>query len=365
MRRKLCFGLLLVCSIIFGLSLSVSSDVNAASQQWTSNWAIKDGSGWAGSTAGNFVAISGGFQSTEIRYNNANSLSIASGKVVTFSATFISLFDYASSGINSPLQMSCPQFIADVTTLDCEISSSVDVSGGQHFIIYTWTYSGYMYGSWDQTTARFSTFIRNNTSGGMRIYSTGLTVNIGDSESTPTVQAIRSFNQDVSSYIGSVISSNNSNFNNLESVIQSFNTDFNNYRTNTFNQLNSISTNVTNIWNYLQDKQDEEEEDRDNVEQQSSDINSDSSDSASDAQQQGTTLLGAFSAFVTALTSASPSNCVLDMDLGNLDLGNVDFCTLSPPQPVPTIASIFLILFCVPLSIATAKKVINLFRSFQ
>lgn len=106
-------------------------------------------------------------------------------------------------------------------------------------------------------------------------------------------------------------------------------------------------------------------EDRDNLESQSSDTDSAADSSSEDAESTGTTLLGAFSAFVTALTSASPSNCVLDMDLGNLDLGNVDFCTLSPPQPIPTIASIFLILFCVPLSIATAKKVINLFRSFQ
>lgn len=108
-----------------------------------------------------------------------------------------------------------------------------------------------------------------------------------------------------------------------------------------------------------------DDEDRSNLESQSSDTDSASESSSQDAENTGTTLLGAFSAFVTALTSASPSNCNLDMDLGNLDLGVVNLCQLSPPQPIPTIASIFLILFCVPLSIATARKVINLFRSFQ
>lgn len=108
-----------------------------------------------------------------------------------------------------------------------------------------------------------------------------------------------------------------------------------------------------------------DDEDRDNIEQQSSTASSDSDSSAQDAEQTGTTLLGAFSAFVNALTNASPSNCVLDMDLGNLDMGNVDLCQLSPPAGFQAIASVFMILFCVPLSIATARKLISLFRSFQ
>lgn len=106
-------------------------------------------------------------------------------------------------------------------------------------------------------------------------------------------------------------------------------------------------------------------EDRDNLQTQSSQTDSDAESSASDAESTGTTLLGAFTSFVNALTNASPSNCNLDMDLGNLDLGVVNLCQLSLPQPLPTIASIMLILFCVPLSISTARKVISLFRSFQ
>lgn len=108
-----------------------------------------------------------------------------------------------------------------------------------------------------------------------------------------------------------------------------------------------------------------DEEDRNNIESQSSDIDSDSQSSSEDAENTGTTLLGAFSGFISALTNTNPSNCVIDMDLGNLDMGNVDFCTLSPPAGFSALASVFMILFCVPLSIATARKVISLFRSFQ
>lgn len=108
----------------------------------------------------------------------------------------------------------------------------------------------------------------------------------------------------------------------------------------------------------------QEQNDRDDLTDQQQDISDDADDSAQQAETAGTTLLGAFSSFVGALTNASPTNCVIDMDMGNLDLGEVDLCQLSPPQPIPTIASIMLIAFCVPLSLATATKMINLFRSF-
>lgn len=119
------------------------------------------------------------------------------------------------------------------------------------------------------------------------------------------------------------------------------------------------------IDNSLSDMNEKDEQDRDDLESQSTSIDSSAGSSSSSAESTGTTLLSAFSGFVTAITSANPSNCNLNMDLGNLDLGVVNLCSLSPPQPIPTIASIFLILFCVPLSISTARKVISLFRSFQ
>lgn len=108
-----------------------------------------------------------------------------------------------------------------------------------------------------------------------------------------------------------------------------------------------------------------DDEDRSNLNNQQSSVDSDSDDSQESASSTGTTLLAAFSSFVSAITSARPSNCNINMDMGNLDLGVVNFCQLSPPPEFQTLASIFMILFCVPLSVATARKVINLFRSFQ
>lgn len=106
-------------------------------------------------------------------------------------------------------------------------------------------------------------------------------------------------------------------------------------------------------------------QDRSDIQSQQSSVDSGADSSQDSAESTGTTLLVAFSSFVSAITSARPSNCNINMDMGNLDLGVVNFCQLSPPPEFQTLASIFMILFCVPLSVATARKVINLFRSFQ
>lgn len=110
-------------------------------------------------------------------------------------------------------------------------------------------------------------------------------------------------------------------------------------------------------------EQEQKEKSETNAQVQAGDSAANSS--SSDASASGTTLLAAAQSFVGALTSATPSNCNLDMDLGNLDLGNANLCSISPPPAFQVISSIVLIGFCVPLSIATAKKMVSLFRSFQ
>lgn len=101
------------------------------------------------------------------------------------------------------------------------------------------------------------------------------------------------------------------------------------------------------------------------AEEAQQDAQDDADSSGEDAENAGTTLLGALTAFVGAITSAQPSNCNINADLGHMNLGNINLCQLSLPSSVQVISSIILIAFCVPLSIALAKKMISLFRSFQ
>lgn len=95
------------------------------------------------------------------------------------------------------------------------------------------------------------------------------------------------------------------------------------------------------------------------------DGNTAGSSSQQQAQQGGQTLLQGFSSFVGALTSANATNCVINANIGEFKMGNVDLCQISPPPAFQAISSIMVIGFVVPLSIATTRKFLSLFRSFQ
>lgn len=115
----------------------------------------------------------------------------------------------------------------------------------------------------------------------------------------------------------------------------------------------------------LDEQLEQDAQDRQDMQDSVNESESSADDSSAAAESTGTTMLKAFSDFVGALTSASPSDCSLNMNMGNLNLGNVNLCSLSVPAPLQAISSIVLIGFCVPLSLTTAKKIISLFRSFQ
>ena len=107
------------------------------------------------------------------------------------------------------------------------------------------------------------------------------------------------------------------------------------------------------------------EAEREELQTAQSEAEDDAQSSADNAEDTGTTLLKAFTDFVAAVKNTDATNCNIDMDMGNLDLGVVNLCQLSPPPAFQSLASIVLIGFCVPLSLATGRKVIALFRSFQ
>lgn len=134
------------------------------------------------------------------------------------------------------------------------------------------------------------------------------------------------------------------------------------------NAINNSSdgTAINNLNDTIQEQNDRDEQDRDNIEQASDDADASADSSQQQAEATGSTLLQAFSDFVDALTSASASDCNINFNImDRIRGGTVNLCSLSVPPAVQTIASLVLIGFCVPLSIATARKVIELFRSFQ
>lgn len=342
MRRKICFGLLLLCSIIFGLFLSVCSDANAVDYQDSNKYNISSAALYfnnggsigftTNSTGGAYAALSGIQNSSGLNYLALRFSGTISGRSIAtvIVKTQAPLGTYAQVG----------------WTARSTAYSVLDVTYGEYGTTFITLYVDQaLSGEFDLTATNFPIV-------------TSLEVDVS-AISTTTLRQLPSYNQleNIKTTLSSMLAD-----------LDVTNANVNNLNTNVYNILQAvrdIASDSERTADAVEEQNERDEQDRTDIESQSSDIDSDAGDSQSDAESTGTSLLGAFSAFVTALTSATPSNCNLDMDLGNLDLGVVNLCQLSLPQPFPTIASIFLILFCVPLSIATARKVINLFRSFQ
>lgn len=335
MRRKICFGLLLVCSTIFGSFLSVYSDVNAFSFDY---------GGWAGLTSSSkMYGSQGNLSFGEIGAGKIKSVAAQASTYGQTSSLNLCLSDTIPAG--SVFSVSSKWAGYEVGTSNLKYPQVQLTANSYDYSVITNTYGEY--GS--VTTLLYTDVAVSGC--GLWFTVSPVTLNLLDIEVLP---------------INWVKLNNSENWTQAEKTTL-FNrlNDIAGATSNTSSNIVTLLQEVQEINDKLDDTTDQEQEDRDNIEQQSSSTESSAADSAQDAESTGTTLLGAFSAFVSALTNASPSNCNIDMDLGNLDLGVVNLCQLDLPQPIPSIASIMLILFCVPLSIATARKVINLFRSFQ
>lgn len=87
--------------------------------------------------------------------------------------------------------------------------------------------------------------------------------------------------------------------------------------------------------------------------------------SSSDAQTGTTGLLNAITGAVNVISAARPTNCKINGNMGNLDIGQLDLCANPAPAFVQTIGSLILILMCVPLAISLFNRFIAIFRSFQ
>lgn len=137
-------------------------------------------------------------------------------------------------------------------------------------------------------------------------------------------------------------------------------------------KLDQVKSAINNLGSKIDDTNDklddiienqnkEENTANENVEQNESDSN-DSSDDAANASQS---LISAIGGFVSAITSASPSNCRIDGDMGKVDMGQIDLCANPVPTYMQIISSLILICICIPFAIIMFNRFIALFRSFQ
>lgn len=87
--------------------------------------------------------------------------------------------------------------------------------------------------------------------------------------------------------------------------------------------------------------------------------------STADSQQATSSLISVIGGFVGVLTSASPTNCLLNANMNHIDMGQIDLCANPVPSYIQIIGSIILICAAIPLAIVLFNRFIGLFRSFQ
>lgn len=136
--------------------------------------------------------------------------------------------------------------------------------------------------------------------------------------------------------------------------------------------LNNINTGITNLnskLNQTNNKIDSIQNSLDEAKSDTQDAQADAEDTGDDAttdsQTATTNLLGVITQAVTAISSVSPSNCNLNGNMGNLNLGNMNMCDNPVPTFITVIGSLLLILAIVPLAIHLFNLFISITRSFQ
>lgn len=89
------------------------------------------------------------------------------------------------------------------------------------------------------------------------------------------------------------------------------------------------------------------------------------SDIGNSTNAETQSLLTAFGSFVSAIASISPSNCNVDFDLGHIDFGEQNLCSVSVPTVFTTITSIIVIMFTIPFVYHLVNRILGLIREMQ
>ena len=89
------------------------------------------------------------------------------------------------------------------------------------------------------------------------------------------------------------------------------------------------------------------------------------SDSSSNSETATSSLLSVITSGIGAITSASPTNCKINGNMGNLNVGNIDLCANPVPTFMALIGSIIAVLVVLPLVMVLFNRFISIIRSFQ
>lgn len=118
--------------------------------------------------------------------------------------------------------------------------------------------------------------------------------------------------------------------------------------------------------NQFRFKGSEENREQEQATQDAVDDSQDAGDSSSSSAQSGSaSLLNVIGAFAGIITSAQPTNCLINGNMGNLNIGQIDLCANPVPSFVQIIGSIILVCLVIPFVVIMFNRFISIFRSFQ
>lgn len=106
-------------------------------------------------------------------------------------------------------------------------------------------------------------------------------------------------------------------------------------------------------------------EQKEAAEDAAADSQTSGSSSQNDATSATSSLISVITSGIGAITSASASNCVINADMGNLDMGSIDLCANPVPTFMQVIGSIIAALVVLPLVIVLFNRFIAIIGSFQ
>lgn len=110
-----------------------------------------------------------------------------------------------------------------------------------------------------------------------------------------------------------------------------------------------INQNQT-IINQNQQQIDRDNQDRQDLENQVGDTSDEASGAAASVTSGFSPLTSVIGGFVNIILHPPQSDCVIDADLGHMDLGDIDLCQLSPPPAIQVISTLLIIGFTIPFA---------------
>lgn len=130
-------------------------------------------------------------------------------------------------------------------------------------------------------------------------------------------------------------------------------------------KLNTTNGKIDDVKNEIKKGNDKDDQDRRDLQDSQDDLGDTGQDASDDAGNATQSLLSVIGQFVSAVTTASPSNCRINADMGNFDMGTIDLCANPVPTFVQIMGSIIAVLVIIPLCIVMFNRFIGIVRSFQ